>query len=324
MDIDYNELFGVGEAAPDTDTAPEAGAQDTGIEADTPVDNSAEAVTDGADDGKTASQGDVKDTDSGSDPVAAGKEPRSQSISERRGFAAARRRAEKDAEKRIEAARQEERAASRKVIDKILADGKIVDPATGKKITTFEEYEKNSEAIEKSRRESLLRRAGISEDELISVARETPEIKSALQRGQAAEEAARAAADAGAKADMEKQIAAIGKYDSSVKTLADVTKLPEFPEIYERVKRGYRLDDAYFVVNRDKIAAGERDRVAAAERQRTLNSRASKEHLSAADPRGKGAVTVPRDVMEQYRIFNPDATDAEIERHYRQQIKNKA
>ena len=42
-----------------------------------------------------------------------------------------------------------------------------------------------------------------------------------------------------------------------------------------------------------------------------------KDHLTGTGtPQGTGAATVPPDVKAEYLAFNPDATDAEIQKHY--------
>ena len=51
-------------------------------------------------------------------------------------------------------------------------------------------------------------------------------------------------------------------------------------------------------------------------KKQTAYAADSKNHLIKTGTRGSGAVTVPPEIKEQYRLFNPDATDAEIQAHY--------
>ncbi len=78
------------------------------------------------------------------------------------------------------------------------------------------------------------------------------------------------------------------------------------------VRRGLNFVEAYELAARDRL-----------EGLRTLRSReaarlqaASKDHLAATATRGQGALPVPREELALYRELLPEATEAEIRRHY--------
>jgi len=83
------------------------------------------------------------------------------------------------------------------------------------------------------------------------------------------------------------------------------------------VKKGNNLVDAFKLANYDTLTSS----TAAASRQAAINAAQSKQHLSQTTTRGAGAVSVPADVKEAYRAFNPNATDAEIQQHYNKYVK---
>ena len=88
--------------------------------------------------------------------------------------------------------------------------------------------------------------------------------------------------------------------------------MDSYGRFYELVKRGNTLTDAFRLVNMDRLTA----KAGEAAKQAALNQVASKAHLDRTVTRGAGSVTVPADVIAEYRAFNPDAADAEIRAHW--------
>ena len=111
---------------------------------------------------------------------------------------------------------------------------------------------------------------------------------------------------------LEHAISEIREIDPSITSLSDLTKMPNYQRFYDLVKRGNTLTDAFRLVNMDRQTSQVREQA----QQAALNKVASKSHLDRTTTRGAGAVTVPADVMEQFRIFNPDATDEEIRKYW--------
>ena len=88
--------------------------------------------------------------------------------------------------------------------------------------------------------------------------------------------------------------------------------LPTYGKIREKVKRGYSLEDAYYLVHRDELS----EKQVASAKQSALNASSSKRHLESTTSRGTDSAYVPNDVKEMYRELNPGITDAEIAKHY--------
>jgi hypothetical protein len=98
-----------------------------------------------------------------------------------------------------------------------------------------------------------------------------------------------------------------------VKKLEDLFPLENFPEINQLViKNGLTLLQAYKLANEDKLT----ERRVAAAKQAALNAVSGKQHLQSDTAHGTGAVTVPAAVKEQYRLFNPNITEAEMQTAY--------
>ena len=115
-----------------------------------------------------------------------------------------------------------------------------------------------------------------------------------------------------ARAEIGRQMAEIRELDPSVRSVADLTKMENYPRFYELVKRGNTLTDAFRLANFDRLSSRSTEQA----KQAALNQVNSKSHLDRTTTRGAGAVTVPADVIAEYRAFNPDATDAEIRAHW--------
>lgn len=286
-DIDYGAVFGI----------------DTGANEPAPAQQ---------DDGTTVAEN-TANTDTGSetenDAGAKETEVAEQSAEENAKYAAARRKAEQDAEARIAEARQQ---AQRSLDEAIAAMGQT-NPYTGKAVTTKAEWDawKAQEAQEK--RKEVAESAGMSENEFDNFVQNLPSVRDYRQ---AAEEARQQKQ----KMMLDEQITEIGKLDPSIKTVEDLVKRPEYRQIYAKLQNNRDLSvvEAFKLVNYETLTQN----AAAASRQAALNAAASKDHMAPTQTRGSGAITVPADVKEMYRLYNPEATDAEIQAHYAKFHKN--
>lgn len=105
----------------------------------------------------------------------------------------------------------------------------------------------------------------------------------------------------------------ISELNSDIKSFEDLAKLPNRSEIDDLViNKGYTLVDAYKLVNFDELL-GKKTAVA---KQQAINAVKGKAHLVSTDGTGSDDVVVPSDVMEQYKLFLPNATLSEIKKHY--------
>ncbi len=259
---------------------------------------------DSADDDDEQAEDTAESTDTG-----ASKEKNAQSPEERARFAAARRKAELEA--KISAAKTEAEERAAKDIEELLRLSPMKDPKTGKTITTAEEYRAAKASLSEKKQTDLLKKSGISREELDAYVSDLPEVKAAR------EEAARAR-EASAKAQIDADIAEIAKYDPAIRSIEDLAKSESYSAIYDRVtKHNDSLLDAYKFVHGEAIARRNLEAAKAAERQKA----AGKAHLVGTAARSGGAVSVPKDTLDMYRLLNPSASDAEIARHYNKNNK---
>ena len=276
-EIDYNAVFGIeGEEvqeAADPATEDNVGANEQ--EAAEPAGES----QDGAEDEQEPS-------DESSHHV--------QTDEENARYAAMRRKAEADAEKRMNAE-----------LDKSIASLGLTDPYTNKPITNHAEMQAYRQRFVEEQRKEMQEKAGMSPEDYQRFVDSLPEV----QAGKAAQQKVM---DLEIRAKIDSQMREIQMISPEIKSMEDLSKLDNFDKLYDMVGKGYELADAYKVLNYDRLTA----KAAEAAKQQALNSIGGKNHLQPVTPRGQGAVPVPADVAAEYRALMPEATDAEIQAHY--------
>ena len=294
MEIDYNELFGL-EAAAET----AEGAEETEVAEPSAVKGAEEtelaepSTAEGAEETEVAEPSVVEED---------AKPPRSGRDTE---MAAARRKAEAERDAAIEKARRDAEAEARRIIDQAFLNSGLTNPYTKKPITSKAEYDEYRTRFDAEQRERVLKRSGMNQDEFDSYIQNLPEVKQA----RAEQERARAVLS---RARVDEQIREIGKISPEIRSAEDLAAMETYPQLLEKVKQGYSITDAYRLVNYDSLL----QKAADGAKQAAVSSVQSKRHLKSTEQRGQGSTVVPREVMEQYRMFNPDATDEEIRAHW--------
>lgn len=302
-DIDYNELFGVSPEGGEAEPAGGPETPDAGAETAPPA-GAGGAVPDSDTTGQEGP--DVQGTASDSDTTV-----------QEGGQAAGPGQGADQARAQYEAVIARAQADAQRAIDEAFQHSGLKNPYTGQPITSKAEYDAYKERFDAERREQLMKGAGMSGEEFDRFVQDLPEVRRAREAQEAAERAQREAREAAARVRLDEQLREISAIDPSVKSLADLAQMPTYPRFYELVQRGNTLPDAFRLANFDALA----QRSAAGARQAAVNAARSKEHLEQTKTRGTGAVSVPADVREQYRLFNPDATDEEIQKHYARSVK---
>lgn len=306
MEIDYGAVFDV--EVPETTT----GAEETEIAAPSEETGTTTATAQGAEEQEAAAPA-VEETEEPEQPQteAPEQEPKTDRDAQ---FAAARRKAEAERDAAIARAKED----AQKQVDEFFKNSGLMNPYTGHPITTRAEYEAYRERFEADQKAKLMEKAGITQEEFQAFVQGLPEVRAARQAKAEAEAAARQAREQEAKARVDEQLRQIQAIDPTVKELGDLAKLDTYPKLYDMVKRGYSILDAYRLANYDTLT----QRAAEASRKAAINSVQSKQHLKATESRGGGAIPVPDSVLEEYRVLNPGATKEEIQKHYQSYMKN--
>ena len=302
MDIDYNQVFGIGEQAQETaDPAPETEPVDTeGANEQEPAEPAQED-----DDDKWLDTTETKPTD---DKAEKSKEERAKN-------AAARRKAEMDAA--IAQAREEERKAIKSEHDALLKKLAIADPKSGKTIESIDDLATYEQAVAAQKLTQNLKAGKLTPEDLAEAVAQTEPVKKLAQLAAEAEKAKKEADDAKNRAKIEDELRQIHAIDPNINSVDDLLAMDTADVFKAQVFKGNSFLDAYRLANIDKLTKNAQ----AAAQQQALNRARSKEHLSATATRGAGAITVSGDEIALYRVMNPNATEAEIQKHYNQYKK---
>lgn len=277
MDINYNELF-------DIETAETVSEPNEGTE-ETPVEEQQEQQEQPAEEQEP-------------------KEPEKpeQTPEERSRQAEGRRRRE-----------WEERGAKaeRERNDALIASMGIVYPdgheKAGQVISTLDELE----AYKKNLRDARFKEGRANDGDIREVVREE------MAKAREPERSAETQPSLDSRIDAElRQIQALdpdlAQLKSSGDVLTAILQSDYGQQFRSYVDRKMTFLEAYKLAAGDKLDKRRADQAAEAARVQA----ASKDHLSATGSRGQGALSVPADIMAQYRVFMPDASPEEIQKHY--------
>ena len=311
-EIDYGALFGIDEGGNEQEAAEPAMDESSSAQGE----NEQEPAEPAGEEEKENSAGGDRPPEEGEAEADPEKAP-AQTPEQNAAFAAARRKAEAERDAAIAKAREDAQAEARRVIDEAFRDSGLTDPYTQRPITSKAEYDAYRERFEAERKDRVLKKSGMSDEEFKSFVESLPEVRQAREAQREAEQAQREAQEARAKIRVDGQLKEIAELNPNIRELKDLAEMDTYPRFYELVKKGNTLVDAYKLANYDAL----RSAAAEGSRQAAINAVQGKSHLAQTASRGAGAAAVPADVKEAYRAFNPDATDAEIQRHYNSYVK---
>ncbi len=255
----------------------------------------------GAQEGNAGPVGETPDID----PEKTPNEPTepAQSPEEDSKYAAARRRAEAEWSQRLEAEKARFQAEKDALAAQTwqMAYGNQPSPYIGRVPKTAQEVAMHNEAAQRER----LSQAGIDPGVLNQYIEQLPAVRQAkeFEERQRQEQVSR---------HVDNNLKELQRAHPEIKGFEDVETLPAYPQIIEKVKRGYSLLDAYELANKDSIIAQR----AAAAKQKALNDAAGKGHLTATGGTGGKGVVVPADVVRTYKRLDPSITDKQIQEHY--------
>lgn len=317
-EMDYYEALGV-EAPEDTDAntdTTEVSSEEVTSE-DTVESKDADSEdTDGAGESEDES---TDGADSSTEAEAAKKQDRDTNAK----FAAARRRAEAESRSREAAAVKTAREAAVTETLKAIA---AKNPYTGKLIETAEDLEAFRTAQAEKTKQQFMRSSGQSEEQYKQTVSALPEVRTAQdeltrakERADAAEAKLREADEERFKTSLEDEVRRIAQTGEAVESLADIAKLEKYPEMREKIRRGYTLEDAYLTVYRDEIEARKQEK----RNERAALSAASKSHMTRTKSKGNAMASVPSDVIAEYRTLMPGMSDADIAKHYNSYLKKR-
>ena len=304
------DVFGIEQ--PDAEQT--AGTDDAGT-AGTSNDEDAGTAETSADTGTAEATPTQEEPDDGGETADTGTDSEAQTPEERRENAARRRRAEQQAaiDQAVEDALKAEREKMSGQWSDFFQKANLKNTLTGKPITTLDEFEEWSTAFEQAKLERDLKAGRLTPEGLNRVISQNPAIKRAEELVQREQQQRQQANNAEIKAKIEAELAEIHAMDPAINSVQDLLNMPNGKQFREYVEKGNTFIDAYYLANRTNI----QEKTAQAARQQAAGNARSKEHLTASgNVRGAGAASVPADEMAMFRLFNPEASEADIQAYY--------
>lgn len=226
-------------------------------------------------------------------------EPEPQSPEVNAQFAAMRRRAEAEAERKFEAKQAQMNAQIA-----AMCRG-ITHPTTGRPITTMEEYVDALAIQQRQANEQELQSKGVDPSVINRMIESNPIVMQAQRVIEQSKQTEAAAA-------LQNDLAELSKIDPTIKSVEDLAALPTFPQMVDYINRyqGMSIIDAYKIFNygQSKVAG----------RQQAINQMRGKDHLAS---QGTGVaqneeyVEVPAEIMS--RMKSEGKTEKQIRELYK-------
>ena len=240
------------------------------------------------------------------------------SVQQRHENAARRRREEQ--QQAIDEALQQERERARQEWTSFFSKAGLRNTLTNKPINTLEDFNEWYEAFEQAKLSRELQEGKLTQEGLNKAISEHPAVKKMQESLDRERDTARQNNEAAARAKIDAELKEIHEMDPSINGVEDLLKMPNAKEFSEYVRKGNNFIDAYYLANRERLA----EKTAQAAKQQAMNAARSKDHLNATgNARGAGAASVPAEEMELFRLFNPTASEAEIQAYYNKSRKEK-
>lgn len=222
-------------------------------------------------------------------------------------YAAMRRKAEADAQRKYQSEQQRLDAMYAKRFEG------LTNPETGQPIRTPAEYLEALDAQDRLQAKEEMQQAGIDPSVIDRAIANSPIVREA----QAAMDQLN---QIQSQRMIEEDIRTVIQFDPSVNNEQDILSQENFGDVMDYVTShpGMRFAEAYKLVNFDRLASQR----ATAAKQQTINQAKSKGHLSS--PAGlsndDNSVDIPPEKLEMWRDFFPDKSAKELREMYNKSI----
>lgn len=306
---DVNPWEALGLEQPETAQDPEPAASEQEPEV-------AEPAGEGGNDPEVAEPDTDDDMEDGQEPAEEPEEkPEKKPLTREERAANAKRRRQQEVDEAVAKARAEEQKKFNDRLAAFFKDAKMKNAHNGNSdILSLEDAEAWALQDRLAKANANLKAGKMTAEDLQTLVEESPTFKDMKQKQEQQEQTAREQSQHQFQANVELEMAEIRKLDPTVKTLADVVKMDTGKEFARLVQKGgLSYLEAFKLANMDKLMEQRATVAATAAKVAT----GGKDHLTKTKSVGVPPLDVPQDVKDAYRIFNPKATDEEIEKHYR-------
>lgn len=210
-------------------------------------------------------------------------------------YAAIRRKAEEDAQKRIN-------GEFKRLF------GNIQNPATGRNIETYADYLQAVEYQQRAAQNKLLEEKGINPALIEQMINNSPAMRQAQQ---ILEENSRSEAQRKLDADLK----IVSQISPEIQSIADIENHPSYAVVLDFVQKGLSLPDAFKLANYDSLSSQRSE----AAKQAAINQARSKNHMETTNGVSTGSETlvpIPDSVLGQWKRSYPDLTMEQLTQKY--------
>lgn len=226
-----------------------------------------------------------------------------ENLSENNRWEISRRRAEKEADARVQ--REVQAALAQRDAEFARRFGRYVNPKTGKPIANERDYLETLDAQEEAAREKRIAETGrVTADDMRAIARK----EVAAQQAELAKQAEMERMRVEGIRQLNEQMAELSRLDPTLKTEADLLKMDNFAQFDALVRNGLDLVSAYKVVNFDRA----QKKTAEAAKQAAINSAKGTGHLAPVGGVGtddQGLSDADMDVWKRFGFSSKEARE---------------
>ena len=235
-----------------------------------------------------------------------------QSEEQRRANAARRRQAETQAaiDAAVNRARQQWEQERNEQQETFFRQAGLVNPFTKEPITNMEEFHAWREEQDNKKLQKELQSGKLTKETLNALIEQNPVMQDLKEAQEKRRREAEQIREQAMKESVERQLEEIRKTDPSIRTVGDLLGKPYGQALYQAVRRGNNFVDAFYLATRGQAEEAQRR----AAQQAAVNNITGKNHLRETSIGGRPGATVTREEREMYQLFNPKATDAEIQK----------
>lgn len=210
-------------------------------------------------------------------------------------FAAVRRKAEEDAQKRIN-------GEFKRLF------GNVQNPVTGRNIETYEDYIQAVEYQQRATQNRMLEEKGIDPAMIEQMINNSPTIRQAQQ---VLAESNRAEA----QRQLESDLKVVSQIAPEIKTIADLEHHSSYNDVLGYVQKGLSLQDAFKLANYNSLSTQSAD----AAKQAAINQARGKSHMQTTTgsiSNTDNLMDIPESEISRWKEFFPGASMKELKEKY--------
>lgn len=214
---------------------------------------------------------------------------------------------------------EEARAQAARERDEQFASMGLTNPYTKQPFKSWAEYQEYQKQQQEEQWNRLAKQTGMSREELDKLIAKHPEVVKGMEAQAKAQAAQKEAQQAELRARLDAEVRAIAAECPEVKDLDSLVAHPSYAQVEAKMKAtpGLGVADAFFLVNRTTLAAGNADKAA----QRVRNNLNGKNHLHSTKAQGQDGDHMTAEQEAMYAKLLPGLSRAEIAEFHRKHMK---